>query len=202
MEHMTESQVHSGEDLDCINSELHCFSDQEISIKTTNSPLKTFPLFPKLAPELRDQIWELSLPGPRIIQLHADFDIWSLHLLSCPLQYFTVAHSTYGRQHPAILSVNRESRNAALRHLTERFHCYWNLKTDVPYIGRDKVGSDVALRNLVELDESMLEDLRSEKLLDGFKSLALDCGLWGGEQLKKWFVSRLRLIYGETVLTV
>jgi len=149
---------------------------------------RTFALFPQLAPELRDEIWRLALPGPRIIQLHTEVDIWSLHLLGCPLEYFTVDHRSYGGHHPAILSVNRESRSVALRHLTKRFHCYWNLKTDVAYIAmgtcRDRSGA--AFRHLGELDDCMLEEVRSMRLLDGFRNLAIDCGLWNDGQLSKW----------------
>jgi hypothetical protein len=41
-----------------------------------------------------------------------------------PMSLYKVLHASYGGYHPAILSVNRESRSEALFHLTPLWDAY------------------------------------------------------------------------------
>ncbi|ESZ95256.1 hypothetical protein SBOR_4368 [Sclerotinia borealis F-4128] len=79
--------------------------------------------------------------------------------------YHTFPRS-YGRQFPIPLHINRASRTYALSHLTLRFHCYWNLKIDVPYIQAKGCSKSAARFNFAHL--------AGAGLLDGFRNLALD----------------------------
>jgi hypothetical protein len=66
----------------------------------------TFTLFAKLPPEIRIQVWKLTVQEPRVISIHK---VWSP-------KYITAQPSK-----PGILLVNRESRQAALE---ERPSCF------------------------------------------------------------------------------
>jgi len=141
---------------------------------TSNSctkPLTSFHLFPKLLPELRAQIWEMALPGPRCMQVHRT------HYR--PPGYKAFPHC-YGAQNPVILSVNRESRAEALRHLTLRFSAYWNLKIDTLYL------ESVQGENQTPVEQLKL--IREGGLLDGFKHLALHEWMLGSPVPEQWYV--------------
>lgn len=138
---------------------------------TSTRPLTSFRLFPNLLPELRAQIWEMALPGPRCMQVHPT------HYR--PPGYKAFPHC-YGAQNPVILSVNRESRAEALRHLTLRFSTYWNLKIDTLYL------EDVQGEKQRPVEQ--LKCIREGGLLDGFKHLALHEWMWGSAVPEQWYV--------------
>ncbi|QSZ37411.1 hypothetical protein DSL72_009509 [Monilinia vaccinii-corymbosi] len=129
--------------------------------------LETFTLFADLPIELQDQIWNQTLPGPRIMGV-------SYNPILPNGQYASTKtpdlYSTFPRSHrrhlPVALHVNQASRNYALSKLTARFHCYWNAHIDIPYIPAKEYRKAAARYILSHLAES--------KLLDGFRNLALD----------------------------
>jgi len=75
-----------------------------------------------------------------------------------------------GGNNPVILSVNRESRAEALRHLTLKFKTYWNLEIDFLYI-------DVRLHWPSD-SLHQLKNMRREGLLNDIKNLAFDSVIW------------------------
>lgn len=84
-------------------------------------------------------------------------------------EYKTSIYS-YGGAHPSILSVNRDSRSEALRHLTPKFKAYWNLEIDYLYIDVKRWGKDDS--------QNQLADMTRRGLLDDIKHLALDSAIW------------------------
>jgi 2EXR family len=87
--------------------QLLTMSDIQSSIPVGAGPLvkttsPTFTLFPKLAVELRLRIWELALPGPRLVEMRSD---------ACP-------RDNSHRSTPSILHVCSESRAEALKWYT------------------------------------------------------------------------------------
>ncbi|KAI9649168.1 hypothetical protein NHQ30_001735 [Ciborinia camelliae] len=91
---------------------------------------------------------------------------------------------SYGRQLPIALHVNTASRKYALSQLTERFHCYWNLKIDIPYIqvkGYQKSAARFILSHLAE-----------SNLLYGFRNLAVDIEILNGNANSPDVVASIR----------
>ncbi|KAE9363960.1 hypothetical protein N431DRAFT_474956 [Stipitochalara longipes BDJ] len=70
-------------------------------------PLEEFTLFPNLAPEIRDMIWEASL--------HPCF------LTICGNFYLTPPQFKISAKHPAILHANQEARTLGLKHYKPYF---------------------------------------------------------------------------------
>jgi len=135
--------------------------------------LNEFPLFPLLSPEIRDRIWQLTLPGPRVLYVHGT------KTLQGPDNKYTVSTCSYGgKTHPAILSVNRESRSEALRHLTLKFQAYWNLKTDYIYMDVKRWGANDT--------QKQLADMKKRGLLNDFRNVALPTNILGGDTPKLW----------------
>jgi len=137
----------------------HTNNDPDISTLSLSTipPLTTFHLFPSLIPELRDQIWALTLPGPRVMQIY-----WATSFRTTNHAYTTFPNS-YGGAHPAILSVNQEARATARRHLTLRFNAYWNLSIDTVYIEKKKIKQGIE-----QMGFDHLKDLATRGLLDVF----------------------------------
>ena len=133
---------------------------EEDPIPTLLTPsLASFPLFPLLPPEIRDHIWALSLPSPRVLKARGSNTIYG------PDTKYQVSGCSIGGAHPTILSVNQESRAEALKHLTCRFRGYWNLKLDFLYIAVEKWCQSQAWMQLADIVE--------RGLLEGFRNLAL-----------------------------
>jgi hypothetical protein len=126
--------------------------------KTANTTqFSTLPL------EIRQEIWNLTLPGPRILMIDEKIQGHQRNT-------HKTNPTSYGGHHPRALSVNRESRAVALRLLTPLLGAYWNLTLDVPYLElRDYVGNEV----------TQLAGMRAAGELDCFRSIALDWKLWG-----------------------
>lgn len=126
-----------------------------------------FPLFFHLPLELQDQIWLYTLPPPRTLRIdyipHLPTGQYAKH--KTPELYYSHPRNTQ-QQIPSALHVTRASRAYALTKLTLRFHCYWNLQTDIPYIqakGCYKSAARFILQHLVESGS-----------LEGFRNLACD----------------------------
>lgn len=133
--------------------------------------LSSFSLFSSLPLEIRNDIWDLTLPGPRVIRVIPN-PRWATDYV----RYITKPAS-WGRHHPVALSVNRESRQEALRCLKPMFNCYWNVRIDILYIESDP---DVrkSSRNSPWTQYELLCDLQDEEVLGGITSIALDWALW------------------------
>ncbi|KAE8452270.1 hypothetical protein EG329_000970 [Mollisiaceae sp. DMI_Dod_QoI] len=132
---------------------------------------KEEPSFSDLPYELRRKIWLLALPGPRV--LHIVRKPGYVPSSAIPTAKPTVTAASYGLYHPAILSVNHESRYIALSKLTEVFGVYWNLEIDAPYF-EIKDNSDDAV--------DLLAQLRKAGYLDPFKNIVIDWMLWSWER--------------------
>jgi len=103
------------------------FIRPSLLFKKKSNPPSTFPLFPSLPLEIRLKIWSHALPGSRAIHIYPRYGNVTPSLSSLT----TVAES-YGHRHPSILSVNRESRQEALRYLRPLLRAYWNVEIDIP----------------------------------------------------------------------
>lgn len=135
---------------------------------------KEFHLFPDLLPEIRDKIWELTLPhDPRVLHVHPVLP------LAEPAEYKTSPVS-YGGKHPIALSICRDSRAAALRKLTLKFKAYWNLERDYLYVEVKKWRGKEAMEQV--------SNMRKRGLLDEFKRLALDLRIWDTSVPEHWYV--------------
>jgi hypothetical protein len=138
--------------------------------------LETFTLFPLLPFDLRRKIWIEALPGPRaprIIRNKPKGFVSYVKMIvgtSTPPPFKTCPAS-YGGHQPAILSVNRESRNEALIFLTFLLGTYWNLKIDTPYF--EISGVDCGTDELMLLGEA-----RKHGVLDHFLNIAIDWLIW------------------------
>jgi hypothetical protein len=143
-------------------------------IHPTMTSLTAFTLFPALVPEISDQIWALTLPPERVMHVLPTTKVSPIILTT----QYTTSPSSYGANHPVILSVSKESRAVAFHYLTLRFNCYWNLEIGTLYIEVKRWGEDDAMRQLW--------DVRTRGLLDGFKHLALDCDIWRSSNPEHW----------------
>lgn len=125
----------------------------------TSTKTKMGTQFSSLPLELREEIWSLTLPGPRVMRLNRS---------SITKSYLT-DRASYGGNHPCALSVNRESRAVALRKLKLRFGAYWNMAIDFPYVELGYyAGNDVTL----------LGEMRKAGALNGFQRIAIDWKFW------------------------
>jgi hypothetical protein len=153
-------------------------SGQEAPLPTQKvaqpSFLKEFHLFSNLIPEIRDQIWDLTLPQKARV-LH----VRPIVPTTDPVEYVTSPIS-YGGKHPVALSVCQDSRAAALRKLTLKFKAYWDLEHDSLYVPVKKWGGEKAMEQVA--------DMRKRGLLDDFRKLALDVDVWDTVVPEHWYV--------------
>jgi hypothetical protein len=124
----------------------------------TSSP--EFPQFALLPIEIRQKIWNYTLPGPRVMLVTRSD--------SRPGRYVT-SNASYGGHHPSALHVNAESRAQALMTLTPLFGAYWNLRIDAPYI---------EATDYSQLSNTQLAEMRLKGVLKKFKHLAIDWTIW------------------------
>lgn len=150
------------------------------------SSLKEFSLFSSLPLEIRQTIWHYLLPGPRALLITRNTDQYqasrslakrlfsiSKHRSSArSSSKYAIAKASYGGKQPAALSVNRESRAEALRHLTPLVGIYWNLAIDVPYF--ELAGDNIS----DELGVTLLQEMRLSGQLDIFQGIAVSWALW------------------------
>jgi hypothetical protein len=142
--------------------------------------LTTFHLFPALPRELRDRIWKLSLPPPRILHVRPVGGPAGGYNRLNPWSYYATKPS-YGGRHPAILFANSESRSEALRYLTFHFKAYWNLEIDTLYLEhRAPAGTGDCMQQL--------SNLRARGMLEGFKHLAVEWEVLKTMSLEHWSV--------------
>lgn len=156
-----------------------CHHDDNVRAKTVpkseDPPFHTsFHLFPQLLPEIRAKIWALTLPGPRVLHVRSSV----INNPAILRGEYTTSPISYGGNHPIALHVCQESRGEALRTLTPKFNAFWNLKQDTLYVEMRKWGADDAMM--------MIADMRTRGLLDDFKHLALDFGIWKSSRPEHW----------------
>lgn len=141
------------------------------------SSLSTFSIFSHLPLELQDQIWSHTLPGPRLMRIDYNPVLPNGQYATAKNRnLYNAFPRSFGRQLPTVLQVNKASRRYALSQLVERFHCYWNLKIDIPYIQAKEYQKSATRMTLEHLAES--------GLLDGFRNLAVDIEIlnWNGNR--------------------
>jgi len=109
-------------------------------------PEGDFILFPELPPELRNKIWKLSMPGPRIVRIkHDPRDMYAVELneidLAAGRNPWWRAKAIAGPV-PALLHVNREARSFVRQHYKLFFHnqtqgrpIYFNAALDTLFLG-------------------------------------------------------------------
>jgi hypothetical protein len=142
--------------------------DTPLNVIMCRNP-RGFALFPYLPLELRRKVWAFAVSIPRVLQI-VDTPVRVGNAgLRPPMSLYKVLPASYGGYHPAILSVNRESRNEALFHLTPLWGAYWNLKTDLPYIGWMQINANDWLETISALQKS--------GELDRFEHIVLECTL-------------------------
>jgi hypothetical protein len=200
--------VPSQKELDFIASfaRFNLSSDQdqkEILVETKIEPEpyhKEFHLFSNLLPEIRNQIWDLTLPAPRIIlirPIESPKDPNADPTSPAAVQYIA-SPCSYGGQHPIALSICRESRGQALRHLTERFHAYWDLNQDVGYLEVKRWGATKTMEAIT--------DMRIKGLFEGFKKVATDIDIWHIQNPEPWsvlpFLDMVEILKNDADLTL
>lgn len=132
--------------------------------------------------ELRTKIFGLALPDPRVLHIirktpKASSGSFNRRVGSkstesrtdgfpCP---FTVSAASYGGKHPAILSVNRESRAEALKHLTRYLGVYWNMELDFPYF---------EIHDIRDKEAMWMTDMHNAGLMKPFHNIAIDVIMW------------------------
>ncbi|KAN0112465.1 hypothetical protein V8E51_005416 [Hyaloscypha variabilis] len=90
-------------------------SEQAAENDMAEQPEPCFPLFPKLPPEIRNKIWELSMPEPRIVRIeHDPRDMSTVELEEIKLEAgcnpWWRARAVAGPV-PVLLHVNKEARS-------------------------------------------------------------------------------------------
>ena len=88
---------------------------------TVTKTAQSFTLFPKLAPELKDMVWEFSLPGPRMITIAGDFSneaTLANHISWHHDPSFKINANTIST---SLLQTCSRSRQIALRHYEPAF---------------------------------------------------------------------------------
>lgn len=136
--------------------------------------------FSDLPHELKRKIWLLTLSEPRVIHVTRNLPPGGNRSIvpprgshySGPAIDYVVNPASYGVYHPAILSVDTESRAIALTKLTRIFGVYWNLEIDALYAEiKDNASEDVDL----------LAELRNGGHLKLFRNIAIDWMVWKWE---------------------
>lgn len=150
--------------------------------------------FDSLPLEIRLRIWELSLPGPRVLQLikastprSSDSNSGSTYK---PNGY-CVNPASYGVQHPAILSVNQESRAEALKYLTKLFGVYWNLDLDAAYF---------EIHDIRDVEANLMTEMYGKGLLCKFKHVVIDSLLWTWET--STYTMEFKIMYGRNFMGI
>lgn len=124
----------------------------------------TFTCFRKLPPELREKVWSLALPGPRVVQMRIKLTVakYSKHQRGFHLKSTTLI--------PNMLHTCSESRTIALQHYElgmashlSRGHTYIDFARDIIYFGdiNENQGFTMAslLRDIPEKDVSKIRKL-------------------------------------------
>jgi hypothetical protein len=132
-----------------------------------SSKSQRFSLFPRLPLEIRLEIWRLSLPGPRVLQVIRRLPSSTSRDSHSSLGQapYKVRPVSYGGYQIPILSVNRESRAEALQYLSLIWGTYWNLELDAPYF---------EIRDNRDTRVTLIPELRKKGELDRFKNIAID----------------------------
>jgi 2EXR family len=127
--------------------------------------------FSALPLEIRQRIWELTLPASRIIRVILAPPNSKVAFAETAAQSYKTLSSSWGGTIPQALHIDRESRAFALTRFTERFNCYWNFGVDLLYVELPFLGQ-------VDVASKQLYDMRKRGLLDGVKHLAVDWEMW------------------------
>lgn len=144
----------------------------------------SFPKFPLLPKEIRQQIWSYSIPGPRVLLVRHRVQTHENNPYTLPTRHerctrYTTTPASYGGHQPAILHVNQESRNEALRYLTPLWGTYWNLELDAPYFELQETYWEI--KNGEYYNITALPEMTKLGELDRFKNIAIDWTLWAWE---------------------
>jgi hypothetical protein len=166
----------------------------------------SFPQFGKLPKEIRLEIWEAALPGPRIVELRERPLKSSGHLT--PITSF----KSYCRA-PDILFACRESHEVAIRHYERAFdmvashpETWFDFHRDVLYIRWDKFKYNLTT---VQFDDLIyyMPCIFDEEVRGQIENLAIlmekkGIGNYGGKNLEKFLSCILRHFDGVKTLTL
>lgn len=159
--------------------------------------------FSDLPFELRTKIFRFTLPGPRVLHIiRPEVGIQTVrtslnNLLKKhgpapePSSPFTVSAASYGGKHPSILSVNRESRTEALKHLIKHLGVYWNFEIDFPYF---------EIHELSDKRAMFMTEMFRAGLLAPFHNIAMDSMVWGWPESTR--SQEFRLMHGRDFIGI
>ncbi|KAE9375935.1 hypothetical protein N431DRAFT_454528 [Stipitochalara longipes BDJ] len=99
----------------------------KLAADEAEQPVGEFVLFPKLPPELRNKIWELSIPGPRIVTIThdpKDMAIVEIEKVEAWQSPFWRAKANAGPV-PTLLHVNKEARSF----MNHKYNLFFDVQT-------------------------------------------------------------------------
>lgn len=157
--------------------------------------------FPRLPLELRLQIWNLALPGPRVVQV---IEAKKRHMLTRQASY----HWTSNSPSPILLRVCKESREEALRTYTAAFgrnendgRVYVDFDKDTVFFGRrDKLKTLISHYGTLEIESIIEEDFMTIPSFSRIKKLAVtlntaaDLVEWDWDMLMKYALEEIVIV--------
>ncbi|PQE03939.1 hypothetical protein CJF31_00003041 [Rutstroemia sp. NJR-2017a BVV2] len=151
----------------------------------TNPAASTFPHFTSLPMDLQRRVWELTLPPPRIIELHHHDPPPTTNPATLP-----PASLSSTLPLPLALRIHRLSRRVALAHYTALSLCHPYYLPALPYTYID-YSRDTIYLSSATVYESLGTDILYSRNLNQIHVLALDFKVWVGLLRDNHFVNAL-----------
>ncbi|PQE31072.1 hypothetical protein CJF32_00006137 [Rutstroemia sp. NJR-2017a WRK4] len=164
----------------------------------TNPAPSTFPHFTSLPLDLQRRVWELTLPPPRIIELHH-----RQHTPSRTSNPETLPPASLSSTLPLPLAlrIHRLSRRVALAHYTALSLCHPYYLPALPYTYID-YSQDTIYLSSSTVYENLGTDILYSRNLQQIRVLALDFKVWVGLLRDNHFVNALLEMEGLEGLEV
>ncbi|PQE12660.1 hypothetical protein CJF30_00002554 [Rutstroemia sp. NJR-2017a BBW] len=164
----------------------------------TNTTPSTFPHFTSLPLDLQRRVWELTLPPPRIIELHH-----RQHTPSTTTNPETLPPASLSSTLPLPLAlrIHRLSRRVALAHYTALSLCHPYYLPALPYTYID-YSQDTIYLSSSTVYENLGTDILYSRNLQQIRVLALDLKVWIGLLRDNHFVNALLEMEGLEGLEV